>query len=519
MSAQPNRNERQQLTPDQRDEKQKQLHEFLYKHRDIVDRAINDQFRGFLTAEFLIESALVTAQNAKDAEFYRCSPLSILYGLTLAGRTGLRIGAPYNESYLIVRWNASIRCEWAYWDPSYRGLMKLARRTGTVATIQADVVRQNDQFEFERTLQGATLRHCPVLHDRGPLVRAYAIATFLNGAQPICTVLDGEDIARHRKASKGSDSDYSPWKQHPGPMWAKSAIRDLCKWLELSDEIAVAIDAANNADGEIIDRAVNALVPGQQVALPESSAEPIDMTGGRQPVTVGRERGKVDVTVKPAAEPNRGHGNEGFGPAAPRSPKPAAPRQTAPPVEQPRKPEPGSIVSKQGLVQIRQATAAWNRDQQDRFLSEFGIDALEQLQASVFREALAWIEAENGGGGGESIDGPPSVARDFTDEQIAALDATAQQNGLDEGWVRSTLPAWLGLGSKPITAAPIGLFGRASQLVLIAAMCRKTNSDLTVALDFFRVASIAELTDQQIDGVLSNLKTKYLKQASPFEGQ
>lgn len=521
MSAQPNRNDKQPLTPEQREAKQAGLHEFLYKHRDIVDRAINEQFRGFLTAEFLIESALVTAQNAKDGEFYRCSPLSILYGLTLAGRTGLRIGAPYQESYLIVRWNPSIRSEWAYWDPSYRGLMKLARRTGTVATIQADVVRQNDQFEFERTLQGTTLRHCPVLHDRGPLVRAYAIATFLNGAQPICTVLDGEDIARHKKASKGSDSDYSPWKQHPGPMWAKSAIRDLCKWLELSDEIAVAIDAANNADGEIIDRAVNMLVPGHQVALPESSAEPVDMTGGRQPVTVGRERGKVDVTVKPAAEPNRGHGNEGFGPSAPRSQskpaEPAKPKASAPVYEQPRKPEAGELVSKHGLAQIREATSKWNRDQQDRFLAEFGLDSLEQLQASVFREALDWIEAENGADAGSGIDGPPSVAREFTDEQIAALDQQASREGLDAGWVRSTLPSWLGV--QKITTAPIALLGRARQFIEIASLVRKTDSDLSIALTHFGLASAAEMTDAQVAKTLDNLKTKWLRMASPFEGQ
>ena len=135
----------------------------------------------------------------------------------------------------------------------------------------------------------------------------------------------------------------------------------------------------------------------------------------------------------------------------------------------------------------------------------------------MFREALDWIDAENGDGVGHGVDGPPSVAREFTDEQIAVLDQQASREGLDAGWVRSTLPSWLGV--QKITDAPIALLGRAGQFIEIASLVRKTDSDLSIALTHFGLASAAEMTDAQVTKTLDNLKTKWLRMASPFEGQ
>jgi len=496
-----------------------QLEENLKRDSDIIEAAIIPSARERLTADGLIGSAIHAARNVD--KLLGCPYESILYGITLAARTGLPIGPPTRQSDLIPRYSKQLGM-WCWWEPSYLGLRTLARRTGAVATFQSEVVYEGDRFEYAYG-DDDFIRHQPAPKIGGALQFAYTITTFTNGARRTFTVMRAEEVQHVMASSESARYDWSPWQKHPAEQWKKTSSKRHCKTLELSEELAIANRAIDHGEIHRIDPMLIELFRKHQLALPESTADLIELNsqGDRTPAPVPRARGSISMAdLKPSENGNRGHGNEGFGPAAPRSPKPTASRQTAPPVEQPRKPEPGALISKQGLVQIRQATAAWNRDQQDRFLSEFGIDALEQLQASVFLEALNWIEQENGGGSDEhAIDGPPSVARDFTDEQIEALEATAQQNGLDEGWVRSTLPAWLGLGSKPITAAPIGLYGRAAQLVLIAAMCRKTNSNLAIALDFFRVASIAELTDQQIDGVLSNLKTKYLRQASPFEGQ
>lgn len=513
------------LSDKERAEREKALHTFLDESRSIIDRAINDQFRGFLTAESLIASALEMCQNEKDGQLIQCPHLSILYALTLAGRTGLRIGPPYKESYLIARWNSAIKGNWCYWDPSYIGLMKLARRTGTIASIQAYTVRQNDHFAY-RNGDDDLVEHVPVLKDRGPLTHAFCVVKFLNGAPRQFVVLDSAAVDRHKKASKGSGSIYSPWQVHPGPMWRKSAVREMSKWLELSDEYSIAIDAADSADTGVIDRAVNLIAPGQQIALPPASGTAVTLSDEdeqRQPV--GRQRATINLdTIRPALQPNRGHGAEGFGPDRP-EPKPPAtsstkPRTPAPEVRQPEKPEPGARISNGGLAQIRRAIKGWSEAKYEAFLSEFGVDEIAQLQASVFREVLTYLEAVNGTTDEERPDAPQTsepVVTHFTATDIGNLEKLASLEGLEPEWIHKGLVSMLGV--RELSDAPIEELGRAETLIAIEGLATKTGSDLQVALTHFDVGQYSQLTDRQLTGVHDNLKAKHARMNSPFEGQ
>ena len=70
----------------------------------------------------------------------------------------------------------------AHFQPMYRGLLKLSRRSDSIAHVDAHVVYQGDTIEIDLGSQ-PSVRHAPVLDGlrRGGYVGAYAVAEMTNG--------------------------------------------------------------------------------------------------------------------------------------------------------------------------------------------------------------------------------------------------------------------------------------------------------------------------------------------------
>ena len=113
----------------------------------------------------------------------------------------------------------------------YKGLVELVRRSGEVVKIHADVVCENDLFEFD---MGEVSKHVIDLKgQRGKVYAVYAIAQMKDGAKQ-CEVMTVEEVDKIRQASNGRNSD--PWTKHWNEMAKKTVFRRLCKWLPLSSE-------------------------------------------------------------------------------------------------------------------------------------------------------------------------------------------------------------------------------------------------------------------------------------------
>jgi recombination protein RecT len=126
----------------------------------------------------------------------------------------------------------------------YKGLVELIMRSGLVSTIHADIVCENDVFEYNL---GEITRH--VIDFKAPRGKAYA-------AYAMCRLKDGtvktevmtvEEIERIRKRSRAGQS--GPWVTDWNEMAKKTAFRRLSKWLPLSAEYRDAIDK----DGDVIE--------------------------------------------------------------------------------------------------------------------------------------------------------------------------------------------------------------------------------------------------------------------------
>jgi recombination protein RecT len=171
--------------------------------------------------------------------------LSFMLAALQAAAVGLEPNTPLQHCYILPRRNKGTMT--AQFSMDYRGFMELARRSGQVKTIFAEVVYAGDHFTYERGLEGDLLEHRPCPSDqRGELTHAYAVVRYKDGGYSL-VVLDRAEIeGKHRARSdswKGSRPEFSPWTTDPEAMWRKTAIRQLAKWMPLSADAAVALDS------------------------------------------------------------------------------------------------------------------------------------------------------------------------------------------------------------------------------------------------------------------------------------
>lgn len=125
----------------------------------------------------------------------------------------------------------------------YKGLVELVNRSGKVSTIHADVVCENDDFEYD---MGEIKRHRVDLRKpRGKVYAAYARVVMKDGTCK-CEVMGLDQIEAIRKRSRAGSS--GPWVTDWDEMAKKTVFRRASKWLSLSPELR---DAVNVDDDQI----------------------------------------------------------------------------------------------------------------------------------------------------------------------------------------------------------------------------------------------------------------------------
>ena len=120
--------------------------------------------------------------------------------------------------------------------PMVEGVIKVLHNSGLIETICAEVVYENDLFDYELgTNQHIT--HKPLITgDRGKPVCVYAIAVTSNDGQYI-EIMNMGEIEKCRAVSKGSSSPHSPWVKWFDQMAKKTVIHRIAKRLPKNDAI------------------------------------------------------------------------------------------------------------------------------------------------------------------------------------------------------------------------------------------------------------------------------------------
>ena len=182
---------------------------------------------------------IATTVLRQNPQLARCTPESFLGALMTASQLGLEPG-PIGEAYLVPFGNA------VTFIPGYRGLIKLARQSGQLVDIWAEIVYANDTFKQTLGLH-RDLVHEPATGDRGKPVAAYAAAELKDGGRPFVVLTYAEIEAIRGRSRAGKNG---PWVTDWNAMAKKTVVKQLSKWLPLSAEFnsAVVMDGAVRVD-------------------------------------------------------------------------------------------------------------------------------------------------------------------------------------------------------------------------------------------------------------------------------
>lgn len=238
----------------------------------------------------------------KDPKLLDCTQQSWALAMQTCCAQGLYPDSALGEMYLIARNNSKKRPD-GTWEKvmevtaqrGYQGDIALARRSGEIADIYAEVVYEKDHYKVRKGLDRG-IEHEPYDgdDDPGPLKAAYAVAKMRSGEVAFVT-LSRRDVMRHKARSEGADRDSSPWVRDEAAMWRKSAIRELFKWLPRATD-AMAQVASQILQPDVIDTSAVDLGPAQLAEAAPTSPDPLLEAAGITP-----EPGTLPA--QPTAEP------------------------------------------------------------------------------------------------------------------------------------------------------------------------------------------------------------------------
>ena len=194
-----------------------------------------------LTAERLVR--ITTAAVSRTPALLECTPMSIVQSVMVSARLGLECDGILGGAYLVPYRNKKTGNREAQLIPGYRGLIDLARRSGSVVNVWAHPVHENDTFEAEFGME-PKLRHVPTMGEPGEKIAVYACARLADGSTQfeLMTAAQVESIKARSRASSG------PWVTDEDEMWRKTAVRRLAKYLPLSVEMAAAMTLQAGAE-------------------------------------------------------------------------------------------------------------------------------------------------------------------------------------------------------------------------------------------------------------------------------
>lgn len=203
------------------------------KVRALLEKMMPEMERALpkhMTGERLARIALTNIKMTP--KLLECDLTSLLGQIMVAAQLGLEPGV-LGQFYLVPFRNGKTGRYEVQGIVGYQGYIELFYRTGLVETVFAGPVYENDEFDFRYGLN-ESLEHVPARGDRGRVTHFYAYAKMKGGSYRFF-VMTVADVNKIKGRSKAKDS--GPWQTDPEAMGAKTALRQLAKWMPKSVEI------------------------------------------------------------------------------------------------------------------------------------------------------------------------------------------------------------------------------------------------------------------------------------------
>lgn len=221
-----------------------------------------------ITPQQFLRLALNALQNTPH--LMECTMQSFYGAIMQCAQLGLKPNVN-GEAYLIPFFNGKKKAYECQFLTGYKGLMLLARRSGEIASIDAQTVYENDTFDLSFGFE-PTLVHKPYLKgERGKPIGFYAALILKDGGKTAYYMTVEDAKAYGKRYSKTYSA--GPWQTDFEAMAKKSCLRQVLKYAPMSTDVDRAVDT----DEKVLKFETNASVDEGMVEIEEEEPTPEDI--------------------------------------------------------------------------------------------------------------------------------------------------------------------------------------------------------------------------------------------------
>lgn len=238
---------------------------------DSLKNKLSAHCGNMLTPDRLLRVACSTI--SRNPLLGQCTPASVYLALTNCAQLGLEPGLS-GEAYLVPFKNGKTGKYEVQFIAGYQGLLKLARNSGEIQSVSANVVYKGDGFDFSLGDDEFILHKPEFAKEQKDedIIAVYAVVKLKDGGVQR-VVLPRWKIDKIRNQSRAGNS--GPWVTHFDEMAKKTVLRAIYKLLPKSAELKKALEIEDEFEGKKVINAekVPRVQPGDLLGLPETDAE------------------------------------------------------------------------------------------------------------------------------------------------------------------------------------------------------------------------------------------------------
>jgi recombination protein RecT len=185
----------------------------------------------------------------KVPKLLECDRISLLSAFVQLAQFRFMPSGVMGEAYVIPYGKE------AKFQIGYQGLVTLLYRTSQVKAISANIIYENDDFDYEEGIN-PKLYHkpAPFGKDKGKEVGVYTVVQLEGGARTF-KVMSEADVMQIKALSKAKGTADSPWNSDKDPfkgMWKKTCLIQHSKFLPKTADFQLALE--KDMEGEGYDR-------------------------------------------------------------------------------------------------------------------------------------------------------------------------------------------------------------------------------------------------------------------------
>jgi recombination protein RecT len=152
---------------------------------------------------------------------------SVLEAVLNVSQTGLTLNPVLNYSYLVPHKGKCVLY------PGYQGLIKLATDTGSVTSIEVNLIYEGDDIILDLASEKKVNNHVPYIltgREKGKILGGYSLANLPDGSKHV-EIMSSKDIEDVRACSESYKNDvskntrYSPWNTYEPEMYRKTVLK------------------------------------------------------------------------------------------------------------------------------------------------------------------------------------------------------------------------------------------------------------------------------------------------------